>query len=357
MSKGFRTDFRTAVARAPDSRRHAMRTGKEAGAAKFAALRGAGWVALALVLFGSDSRAEQAVTNTPPATGAPAALTNGVPAPEAVEIESRRLAALAVVALAEVERWIGAPHPGGGAALRKRIDERVAAVRAEFEKFLERNPRHAQTRIDFGNFLNESGDEAAAKVQWEQALQIDPKNAEVWNNLANYFGHRGPAKKAFEYYAKAVELAPRETVYLQNFATTVFLFRRDAREFYGISEEEVFDRAMQLYRRAIELEPDNYDLALDVAQSYYSIRPARSPEAVVAWTHALRIARTDIQRENAHIHLARFKMREGLFDEARRHLGSVTNEFNVAVRDRVLRDLEAREKKPVRPAGRRFPCR
>ena len=42
---------------------------------------------------------------------------------------------------------------------------------------------------------------------------------------------------------------------------------------------------------------------------------------------------------------ARFKMREGLFDEARRHLGSVTNEFNVAVRDRVLRDLEAREKK------------
>ena len=48
------------------------------------------------------------------ATGAPAALTNGVPAPEAVEIESRRLAALAVVALAEVERWIGAPQPGGG---------------------------------------------------------------------------------------------------------------------------------------------------------------------------------------------------------------------------------------------------
>jgi Tfp pilus assembly protein PilF len=301
--------------------------------------------AIAVVFFAFNSRAEQAVTNKTVASEAVNVGTNAPPAPDPVEIESRRLAAIAVVALAEIERWIGGPQPGGGAALRKRIDDRVAAVRAEFEKFLEKNPRHAQTRIDFGNFLNESGDESAANAQWEQALQIDPKNAEVWNNLANCYGHRGPVKKAFEYYARAVELAPRETVYLQNFATTVFLFRKDAREFYGISEEEVFDRAIQLYRRAIDLEPENYDLALDVAQSYYSIRPARSPEAVAAWSHALRIARTEVQRENAHIHLARFKMREGLFDEARRHLTSVTNEFNVAVRDRVLRDLESREKK------------
>lgn len=299
---------------------------------------------LLLFCLVSAAGAQAFATNAPAASGATGG-TNA-PADAAVELEYHQLVAADARALAEVEQWVHLPQGGGGgAALRRRMDERFTVVRRAYEDFLRRHPGHARARTAFGNFLNESGEEDAAKTQWERALAGNPNDAEVYNNLANFFGHRGPVKKAFEYYAKAVELAPREATYYQNFATTVFLFRKDAREFYQISEDEVFDRAMQLYRKALELEPDNYELAVDLAQSYYSIKPSRIPEAVAAWNYTLNLAPDDLQRERAHIHLARFKIRTGLFEEARRHLNVITNAFNEPVRVRVLRDLEAREKK------------
>ena len=54
-------------------------------------------------------------------------------------------------------------------------------------------------------------------------------------------------------YAKAIELNPAEPVYYQNFATTVYLFRKDARAFYGINEQQVFDKALALYRKAMQI--------------------------------------------------------------------------------------------------------
>ena len=45
-------------------------------------------------------------------------------------------------------------------------------------------------------------------------------------------------------------LEPDEPVYYQNFATTVYLYRKDAREFYHIGEQQVFDKALDLYRQA-----------------------------------------------------------------------------------------------------------
>ena len=65
---------------------------------------------------------------------------------------------------------------------------------------------------------------------------------------------------------------------------TVFLFRKDAREFYGITEQQVFDKALGLYAEALKLDPKNFPLASDVAQTYYGIRPMRLDDALKAWT-------------------------------------------------------------------------
>ena len=37
---------------------------------------------------------------------------------------------------------------------------------------------------------------------------------------------------SFKYYARAIALDPTEPIYYQNFATTVYLFRHDATNFY-----------------------------------------------------------------------------------------------------------------------------
>jgi tetratricopeptide (TPR) repeat protein len=148
-------------------------------------------------------------------------------------------------------------------------------------------------------------------------------------------------------YAKAIELNPAEPVYYQNLATTVYLFRKDARAFYGINEQQVFDKALALYRKAVQLAPDDFPLATDYAQTYYGIRPLRTNDALVAWTNALKIAHDDNEREGVYIHLARIKMSIGRFAEARVHLSDVTNAAFAGLKHRLENSLAERENPPT----------
>jgi tetratricopeptide (TPR) repeat protein len=251
----------------------------------------------------------------------------------------------------EADKWIkeaeafrakGVPSSG---SLSARIEQRFTPVRKAYEDFLHRHPDHVSARLAYGSFLYETHDEEAGVAQWEKARQLDPNNPASWNNLANHFGHRGPVKKAFEYYNKALELKPDEPVYLQNLATTMYLFRKDAMELYQIDEKEVFDRSLELYRKALKLDPTNFPLATDYAQSYYGIKPLRTEEALNAWNYALKVANDEFEREGVYIHLARVELNSGLFPEARKHLNMVTNRFYAVLKDRLSRNITEREKK------------
>ena len=294
-------------------------------------------------------------TNQPVAVSNFVARTTGVvltlPDPnDPVEKEYQKLLETDDAAQEEVDKWIrdetafrekGAGLPD--ATLRARIEQRFKTVRDTYEGFLRNHPEHARAHLAYGSFLMEIHEEDEAVNQMEKARDLDPKNPAAWNNLANYYGHRSPVKKAFEYYAKAIELNSHEPVYYQNLATTVFLFRPDAMEFYKIDEPQVFDKALELYRKAMKLDPDNFVLASDYAQSYYGIRPMRTGDAIAAWESALKIAPDDKEREGVYIHLARIKLNAERFEEAHRLLNSVTNEMYASLKNRLLRNLERQE--------------
>ena len=266
------------------------------------------------------------------------------------EKELTQLMAGDEAALVEVDKWIrdnnafaaqGAGEPRE--ALNRRILARFESVRKDYEDFLRRYPDFARGHLAYGSFLNDISEEEAAGAQYGKAAQLDPKNPAAWNQLANYYGDHGPPTNAFVDYAKAIELNPAEPVYYQNLATTVYLFRKDARAFYGISEEQVFDKALALYRKAVQLAPDNFPLATDYAQTYYGIRPLRTNDALGAWTNALQIAHDDNEREGVYIHLARIKMAAGRFAEAHAHLNDVTNAAFADLKHRLERNLAERE--------------
>src|SRR5436190_13335105 len=268
-----------------------------------------------------------------------------------VEKEYQKLLETDDAAQEEVDKWIrdetafreqGAGLPD--ATLRARIEQRFKTVRDAYEGFLRQHPDHARAHLAYGSFLMEIHEDEEAASQMEKARELDPQNPAAWNNLANYYGHRSPVKKAFEYYAKAIELNPNEPVYYQNLATTGFLFRPAAMDFYKIDEPQVFDKALELYRKALKLDPDNFVLASDYAQSFYGIRPVRTGEAIAAWESALKIASNDKEREGVYIHLARIKLNAERFEEVRQHLNSVTNEMYAALKSRLIRNLERREK-------------
>lgn len=235
----------------------------------------------------------------------------------------------------------GAGAPEG--ELRDRIRKHFAPVQKAYEEFLRRHPDHARARLAYGSFLNDIKDENGARDQWERARQLDPRNPAAWNNLANYYGHNGPVTNAFDYYAKAIELNPAEPVYYHNFGTTVYLFRKDAMAHFKISEQQVFDKALALYGRALQFDPQNFTLATDIAQTFYGITPLRTNIALLAWGHALQTARDDVEREGIYVHLARVKLTAGRFDEARRDLDHITNAMYADLKKRVQRSLESRQ--------------
>jgi tetratricopeptide (TPR) repeat protein len=297
------------------------------------------------------------------ATNQPAALSNlvvqrtGVAITVAdpndpVEKEFRKLMEDDDAAQAEVDQWIqdnevfGAKGAGlSQSEMRQRIKARLEPIGKAYKDFIERHPNHARARVAYGSFLGDCHDEDGEQEQLEKALELDAKDPAVYNNLANIYGHTGPVKKAFEFYAKAVELNPLEPIYYHNFGTTVYLFRKDAMEFYNINEQEVFNKALELYAKAMKFDPTNFPLASDVAQTYYGIRPPRTEDALRAWTNALSLAHDEIEREGVHVHFARIKLHAGHFDEARAHLDAITNKMYAGLKTTLTRNLKEEEAK------------
>lgn len=265
-----------------------------------------------------------------------------------VELELQKLMKADDAARVEVDKWIrdneAFAEKGAGiprSEMARRISERFKVVRKGYEDLIQQHTNRADLRIAYASYLGETGEEEIAIEQLELARVIETNNPAIWNNLANLYGHNGDVKKSFAYYAKAIELEPTEPVYYHNFGTTVFLFRKDAKEFYSINEQQVFDKALALYSNTIRLDPKDFKLAADVAQTFYGIKPPRVDDALRAWTNAFQLAGDDEEREGVHVHFARVKWKAGRFDEARGHLNSVTNAGNQDVKRRVLKSLEA----------------
>ena len=283
-----------------------------------------------------------------------------------VEQEYRKLMADDDGAQDEIDQWIRENQKFNEkgadlaeATLRPRIRQRLEQVRKAYESFLQRHPEHLNARIAFGSFLNDIAEDEAASQQWLKARDLDPQNAAVWNNLGNYYGHNGGSSNAFVCYTKAIELAPKEPLYYHNLAITTYMFRKDAMAFFDLPEPATLTKAMALYRKAQALDPGNFPLATELAQTYYGFKPPPSSdaeatqralqkhydEALEAWLVALKLAGDDIEREGIFIHLARVNLMAGRFDESRRNLNLVTNAMYNDVKERLQKNLSKQDTK------------
>jgi len=297
------------------------------------------------------------------ATNQPQAVSNlvqehtgiSVPLADANDPAERELRDLMIAddaALDDVNTWlktnqIPRSDTNGMAQLHLKIRTRLDEVKHAYQGFLRNHPDSARGFLAYGSFLNDLGDEDGAKVQYENSRQLDPKNPAVWNQLANYYGEYGGLTNAFADYTEAIRLDPSEPVYYQNFATTVYLYRKDAREFYGITEQQVFDKALGLYQQAMKLAPDDLVLATDYAESYYGIKPLRTNDALMAWTNCLALCKDDNEREGVLVHLARTKIAASRFGEAQAHLEAITNAAFADLRKRLERSLIEHKERPA----------
>lgn len=306
------------------------------------------FLVLLLVALPDQSRAEAGkpeAAQSPPTAAKVADTTDHA----VTEQEFKKLQEADDTAQAEVDKWKAAQaqKPASGAAnptneLRLRIEKRLAPVRQAYEDFLSRHPSHVEGHLTFGSFLNDQGDEAGAQVEWEKALSLDPKNAAAYYNLANRYAEIGPLETAFKYYARAIELKPSEGAYYHGYADALYVRRKGAMKYFGISEQKVYTKSLGLYQKAKELDPRNFLFATDLAQTYYAVAPLPADDALNAWTNALKVASNGSEREIVCLHLARVKMLAGKSSEARAQLSAVTND--VAGKAVLLQHIAEREK-------------
>ena len=313
-----------------------------------------GSLCVSLVAFGMALAQEEVSTQTP-AEEAPV---------DPVAQAYRKLLELDDAALDEVDEWIKKANQTQDGVndpslinLPAKIEQRLKPVRKAYDEFIEKHPEHVGVRLAYASFLTDRGDELAAAPHLVKATELDPRNPAAWNNLGNHYGHMGPVKKAFECYEKAIQLNPDAAVYYHNYGTTVYLFRKDAREHFGFSEEAVFDKALELYANALKKDPNNFDLAEDIAQTYYRIRTqvgprkmARPNEALEAWDYALKIAPGENEKQGVYIHRARILLGLDQVGAAREALDKVNLPVYQTLKERILNNVQDRTEEILPPA-------
>lgn len=165
---------------------------------------------------------------------------------------------------------------------------------------------------------------------------IQSKRAAIyWNERAETYLQFGPISKVFECYEKAIAADPSESASFHNLGTAIYLFRKDAAKFYALEEQQLFDRVLDLYAQALKLDPKNFELAVDIASTFYGISPARPEPALKAWKHALQLAETDTERDGIYVHIARNQVNAGLHAAAVQSLARIQGSQYAAMKERL----------------------
>ncbi|MBI3876501.1 MAG: hypothetical protein HY300_11215 [Verrucomicrobia bacterium] len=272
--------------------------------------------------------------------------------PAALDPALARVQKLTEAGMEEVHSWFRQVKPCDpnlasepSHILSARIEHRYKNLSQEFEKCLQAFPDSEAARAAHTDFVQEWTGELEAIRKWEQDRAADPHSPEPWLDLAHHYYHNGPSTLMIECHEKAIAIDPHRAELYQQYATALFLFRKDARDLYGLTEQEVFDRALRNYRKALLYDPENFDLARDSASSYSVIKPLRIEDAVAAWNKALEIAKSQLQREDCWLNLARLELHASRFAQAHQHLALVTSENNTDLRARVQHNLTEAEQK------------
>jgi len=114
-------------------------------------------------------------------------------------------------------------------------------------------------------------------------------------------------------------------------------------QFYHLAEQQVFAKTLELYNKALRLDPTNFPLATDLAQTYYFFKPIPTDEALRAWTNALRLAHDQVEREGVYIHMARMKLAAGRFTEARAQAIVATNSMYAELKRILMTNIDRQE--------------
>lgn len=255
-------------------------------------------------------------------------------------------------AQAEVDKWIrdqmtlnkDSEIQMDDPTLPLRVRDHFSEIKQLYEDYLSTHPDSMQGRLAYASFLSDIGNENDATVQWNKLIEKHPQNPVLWNNLGNSFAQRSAPEKAFSYYEEAIRLAPKEPLYVKNLAAVVYLFRREAMDYYLLNELQAIQLAQTLYEKAALMDPDDFVLATQLAQTCYYTIPFDVAKARAWWQKAYELASDEPERQGVILHFARIAILNNQFDEAQKQLDLITYKDYLPLKERLRENLNQRQK-------------
>lgn len=231
--------------------------------------------------------------------------------------------------------------------LSLRIDHRFKIVSEAIAEFRRKHPDAAVIEGIEAPFREEMVRLLEMVRQLEMTRHEQPDSAEPWSELAHQLLHTGRVVEAFECFEKSLALLPLEASYYADFGTSLLIYRQDAAAHYKLTEQAVFDKALRMYRRGMNLEPENFRYAVALAEIYYLITPARLVDGQTAWEHALNLAGNESERNEVMVHLARYAINRGHPNLAKVYLEQVKEPRWTVPKLALLRRITDSEKNPA----------
>ncbi len=199
--------------------------------------------------------------------------------------------------------------------------EALESVIKRYEGYIEKHPDSARAYKDLGNILYDySGQPHEAVKKWQKAVQLAPDFAEVHNNLAVHYDHYGDPIRGIEEVKKAIQFDPDRGDYHYNLATFYFAGRFEVQKKYGWDLPKIYEACLDEYKKAVILEPENFDFAADYARTYPFARyfqvETDYDAAIAAWKYCLELDIDDGQRPLVLLHMAHISAECGRPDQA-----------------------------------------
>ncbi|MFH2068767.1 MAG: hypothetical protein ABII89_04815 [Candidatus Omnitrophota bacterium] len=180
----------------------------------------------------------------------------------------------------------------------------VADLIKKYQAFLKKYPKNTDARNYLGGLYYDFGMPEEALREWRAGLKLNPQDPYLHNSIAEYYGHdSGKPERAIKETREAIRLKTDVPVFHFNLATYYDVFRFIVLpEFKSL--KDVFEECLKEYRKAIELDPANFEYASTYARTLtYSPKVWRIEdshpvsEKVKAWEYCLPLAPDKQQKE------------------------------------------------------------
>ncbi|MBU8934287.1 MAG: protein kinase [candidate division Zixibacteria bacterium] len=165
-----------------------------------------------------------------------------------------------------IDSTLAEPHASLGLAQRKEGD--IGAAIEQFEIAMELNPDYVWTHIWYGRTMAQHMRRKDIYIKhMKKALALDPLNIPALSNIAGVLSDSGLFDEAESYFLKLFEVVPENTLIRTRFA----------RHYQKANQ---YDKAIEQYETAIEIEPNYWNLYYQYASLLVNIDQAEDAPGV-----------------------------------------------------------------------------